>query len=360
MPFKITTWNVEWMISIFNGDWSDWDKTIRDSFAGTSLGSIRLAPIADVPALCTRIANVIRAVDPDFLCIQEGPPREEQMQLFVDQFLGGDYRVFGSNRRSQRLYILVKNAHKDIVSVQDFDEDDWKVFWTNQPYYPWGGVDEDERGVQSTFRRPLGFRIHPEGAGGPNLFGLNVHTKSKFSKLKRPDQWENRDREAILDALLQRQKLSAEIRMIRAYVEHLIDEHGPNTNVLLLGDLNDGPAAELLEKEFLIHNIVDELAGTLLNPQSRLVHGMNDAALRSSFTTMFHNPLKNGELTQELIDHIMISTPLQVGSAGLTFDQGDCVVETEAYEAEIDDSFDEDDRMHLPSDHLPVSAVFDL
>ena len=161
------------------------------------------------------------------------------------------------------------------------------------------------------------------------------------------------------DALLQRQKLSAEIQMVRRYVETLIAAEGPNTNVCVLGDFNDGPAASLLEREFLIHNIVDELAGTLLNPQSRLVHGMNDAALRSSFTTMFHNPLKNGELTQELIDHIMISVPLLEGSAGLTFDQGDCVVETDAYTAEVDDGFDDDDRMHLPSDHLPVSAVFD-
>lgn len=358
MDFKIATWNVEWMISLFGGRWNDWDGTIPASFAGGFLGSIELAAISDVPSLAARIAAVIQAVGPDFLCIQEGPPREEQMQLFVDDFLGGGYHVFGSNRRSQRLYLLVKNGREGMVEVQDWDEDVFKARWNDQPFYPWGAIAREDRGLQDAFRRPLAFTIRPEGQGGPVLHGLNVHTKSKFSKLKRPEQWEDRDPEAINDALLQRQKLSAEVQMIRKYVEALIEAEGPNTNIMVLGDLNDGPAAELLEIEFLIHNIVDELAGTLLSPDSRLEHGMNEAELRSAFSTAFANPLMNGAVTEELIDHVMISTPLAAGSAGLRFDRGNCIVEVDAWEAATDPAFAEGDRMRHSSDHRPVSAIF--
>ena len=353
---KITTWNIEWMISIFNGRWSDWDGTIPDSFPGRSLGSITLAPISDVPALCTRIANVIDAVAPDILCIQEGPPREEQMQHFVDTFLGGDWHVIGSNRRSQRLYLLVRDGLQDAVEATDYDDLAFKPFWNDQPYYPWGKIARDDRGLQDAFRRPLAFRFRPDGANGPVLHGLNVHTKSKFSKLKHAHQWIDRDEEAIFDALLQRQKLSAEIQMVRAYVEALLADEGNATNFLLLGDLNDGPAAELLEEEFLIHNIVDELAGTILNPKSRLIHAMTDATLQTATTTKFHNPLEGGALTEELIDHIMVTSPLLEGTAGLTLPKPDTQVETDAYNAQIDDTFAEQDRMKYPSDHLPVSC----
>ena len=357
MDLKLATWNVEWMVSLFGAAWTGWDGTMPDRFPGASLGTIRLAPIADVPALAARIAGVIRAVDPDILCIQEGPPREEQMQHFVDAVLGGGWRVFGSNRRWQRLYLLVRDGLADRVSVDDFDDVAVRARWLDQPYYPWGRIAADDRGLQDAYRRPLAFLVRPGGPDGPVLHGLNVHTKSKFSKLKSPEQWENRDPEAVLDALLQRQKLSAEIRMVRRYVEGLIAARGPNTNICVLGDFNDGPAASLLEREFLIHNIVDELAGTLLAPDSRLVHGMNPAELATAHSVTFRNPLEGGALVRELIDHVMISVPLEDGSAGLGFDKGACVVETAAWDAGTDLSAPDGDRMRHASDHMPVSAL---
>ena len=79
------------------------------------------------------------------------------------------------------------------------------------------------------------------------------------SALKTEEQWEEREREAILDALLSRQKLSAEIYRLRKYLEERLQSPNENDSLVLMGDFNDGPWAETLEEEFLVHNILDEI-----------------------------------------------------------------------------------------------------
>ena len=359
MPLKVTTFNIEWMVSFFNGDWNQWDGTIIDHFPGKSLGSIHLEAIPDVPALCTRIANVIQAVDPDILAVQEGPPREEQMQLFVDTFLGGEYTVFGSNRQWQRNYALVKNALAPHCAVEDWDDDQFNANWKNAPYHPWGTIKLDDRKVHNFHRFPLVLHVTPPGQATP-LELVVVHTKSKFSKLKNPQQWEERETAAVKDALLVRAKLSVEMQMIRRFYIRRLAEVGNDHAFLVLGDFNDGPLAEEMEREFLIHNIIDELVGSIVAPHAVLTHGMTPDVIAASATTRFRNPMKNGELTQELIDHMVISNGLLSGVSGYTFDQGSCTVDTAAFEAENDESDDAEDRQLRPSDHLPVSAVINF
>lgn len=97
---KVVNWNIEWM--------NDWFTLIsagppawRD--ANPERG------ISDVRALAERVANVIRALAPDVLAIQEGPSRASALQLFVDTHLGGAFEVHGpTGRGSQRLYVLVR------------------------------------------------------------------------------------------------------------------------------------------------------------------------------------------------------------------------------------------------------------
>ena len=119
MPqIKIATFNCEWMMSIFGGLWTDWiPPTIPDTFPGKHLGPIHLEPIEDVPALCERIAGVIRDMGAQILGIQEGPPRRDQMQAFVDRFLGGDYVVFQSNENRQSIHALVHKSLADQVTA---------------------------------------------------------------------------------------------------------------------------------------------------------------------------------------------------------------------------------------------------
>jgi len=197
------------MISVFGGAWTTWDGTIPASFAGKSLGGAKLAKIDDVPALCRRIAGVIQAIKPDILAVQKGPPRKDQMELFVQQFLGDSYVVHTSNARNQALHCLVRKAIASKVTSYAPDGAETAPLRSKVPFYPWGAIEESERKEHRFDRTPLVLTL--TAGAGKVLRIVNVHAKSKFSKLKTLAQWQNRDREAILDALLARQKLSAEI-----------------------------------------------------------------------------------------------------------------------------------------------------
>jgi len=359
MDVRITTFNIEWMVSIFGGHWADWDGTIPDTFPGRQLGEIRLEPIPDVPGLVARITGVIDAIDPDILCVQEGPPRQDQMQAFVERFLGGRFDVATANSQWQTNHVLIRKGLGLEVSADDPKDRATIDRWSGGPYYPWGLIGLDERKLQRFHRQPVRLLLSEDAADpdAPVLELISLHTKSKFSKLRTRAQWEAREREPVIDALTVRQKLSAEIGILRRHITARITETDDDHAILVLGDLNDGPTADLLEGEFLLHNIIDQLVGTILRPEVRMRHAMTEEALATSATTRFHNPLEDGALTEELIDHMLLSEGLQTGRAGILFRPGTCQVDRAAWEAQNEEADDQDIRQLRPSDHLPVSGI---
>lgn len=351
---KLATFNCEWMISIFNGDWNQWDGTIHQSFPGKQLGVIRLEAIADVPALCERLAGTIQDLQADIIGIQEGPPRRDQMEYFVQQFLNDDYVVHSSNARSQTIHALVRKNIANRVISQDSNSINIRRLWDDIPFQPWGTVKRDERKLQDYYRRPLMLTF--TAPSGVELALWILHTKSKISSLS-AQSWEEREEEPVLDAVLSRQKLSAEIFRLRERAEHMLSDPNSTDNLVVLGDFNDGPLAEDLEREFLIHNIVDELVGSLLCPGIILRHAMTPEQMLASHTTEFHNPLQGGTLTNELIDHIVLAPAVVSGEAGISYIANSCLVEDAAYDANFDEG-GHDDRGLRPSDHRPLSARF--
>jgi hypothetical protein len=352
---KLATFNCEWMISIFNGDWNQWDGTIHQTFPGKQLGRIRLEAIDDVPALCERLVGTIQDLQADIIGIQEGPPRQVQMEYFVQQFLNDDYVVLSSNARSQAIHALVRRNIANRVTSQDPNSSSIRQLWDNIPFQPWGTVGRDEVRLQDYYRRPLMLTF--EASPDVELELWILHTKSKISSLSAQD-WEARQRAAVLDAVLSRQKLSAEIFRLRERAEIMLSDPDRTDNLVIMGDFNDGPLAEDLEREFLIHNIVDELVGSLLNPGIFLRHAMTPDQILASYTTEFHNPLQGGALTNELIDHIVLSPAVVSGGAGISYIENSCIVEDAAYDAHFEEG-GQDDRGLRPSDHRPLSARFD-
>jgi endonuclease/exonuclease/phosphatase family metal-dependent hydrolase len=358
MPeLKIATFNTEWMISIFGAQWKEWQSPyIPQSFPGKKLGGVKLDPIADVPALCERIAGVICDVGAQIIGIEEAPPLKEQMEVFVQRFLNDDYVVHHSNARNQSICALVHCSISDKVTSLDPAGEETKVFRMKIPYYTWGGISGDEQKKHKFDRTPLVLDFRPEA--GKELRIIVVHTKSKYSLLKTKEQWDNRDREAILDALDARQALSAEVMCLRRYLDVQLEPPNENKNIVVMGDFNDGPFADLMEEEFLIHNIIDELAGTLLQPQRHFRHAMQPEVLATAATTRFPDPLQNGQIVEELIDHILVSPGIWLGKSSVALKDGSCQVETQAYEDHNDDHGPVRQRGLRPSDHKPVSAVF--
>ncbi|MDM7922042.1 MAG: hypothetical protein QUS14_07050, partial [Pyrinomonadaceae bacterium] len=318
---------------------------------------IRLEPIEDVPALCTRIAGVIKKVNPKILAIQEGPPRKDQMELFVRDFLDDDFVVHSSNARNQSLHFLVHKSIAAKVSSFAHDGQETADLRAAIPFYPWGMINADQQKQHKYDRRPLVLTFQPSAT--KRLRIINVHTKSKYSKLKKPAQWMNREPEAINDALLVRQKLSAEIYRLRQWiVKDLGPGNDPPNATVVLGDFNDGAYAELIEREFLIHNIIDELVGSFLEPDTFLRHAMTPDTIANSTTVSFPDPLENGQIVHELIDHILVSPGIWNTADPFKLKAGSCKVETQAYE-QFNDTDAERKRGDRPSDHRPVSAIIE-
>ncbi len=349
MDVKIASFNVEWMVSLFGGLWTDWtpETGIPNTFAGRQLGPISLEPIQNVTELCERIAATIRQMEAQIVGLQEGPPLKSQMEFFVNEFLDNEYVVFTSNPRWQTIHALVHESVADQVAAEDPDSDEVKALWKDIGFYPWGEIVEDHRIAHDFYRRPLMLTYTPTSGGSVEI--LVVHTKSKFSSLDL-DGWLERDPEAMHDALLARQKLSAEVRRLRKYVESRI--RTDQDAILVIGDLNDGPLAEEFEEEFMIHNIVDELVGSIMRPDLIMKHAMEPTQMAQAWTAEFHNPLMGNELTRELIDHIMVSPALINGDGGINLVPDSAIVEHAVFDANSDGLR----RSQRPSDHRPISV----
>jgi endonuclease/exonuclease/phosphatase family metal-dependent hydrolase len=358
MPeIKIAAFNVEWMISIFGGLWQGCQNPyIPAHFSGKNIGGIWLDPIDDVPALCERIAGIIQDVGAQIIGIEEGPPLKEQMEVFVQRFLNDAYVVHHSNSKMQSICALVHRSITDQVTAFAPDDLETENFRSKVPYYKWGNIAVDERKFHKFDRLPLVLNFQPEG--NKELKMVVVHTKSKYSKLKTREQWESRDREAILDALDAREALSAEVLCLRRYLDKQLAPPMDDRSIIVMGDFNDGPFADLLESEFLIHNIIDELAGSMLQPMCHFRHAMAPDVLATAATTRFPDPLNEGKIAEELIDHILVSPGIWQGKAVFQLKPGSCRVETDAYNKHNQDVGPVRERCLRPSDHMPVSAIF--
>ena len=128
--------------------------------------------------------------------MQEAPPLKAQLELFVAQFLGGEYVVHHSNARWQSISALVHRSIADRVAGWQPDPPGPGDPWSNIPYYPWGGIAAADREEHALYRHPLLLSFTPEA--GKELRIMVLHTKSKFSRLKTLAQWEAREREAAV------------------------------------------------------------------------------------------------------------------------------------------------------------------
>lgn len=358
---KVCTYNLEWMTSFFgarrDADWLA-NRVIPVSFPGKDAGGIRLSPIADIHGLCQRIASGIQTIDPDVLFVEEGPPLQEQMELFVETFLGDEYVVHRSNRADQAVHALIRRSLADKVKPWLPQTSTPQSLWRNVPYYPWGKIAPEDRKQHSFARYPLLLRA--KLAADQDLILGGLHTKSKFSLLKTKRQWEDRanNPEPVLDALNSRQKLSAEIARLREVLTSIVAAGPEQGSVIVVGDFNDGPFKDLMENEFLIKSILDELVGSFLDPNTYFKHAMEPAVLSSASTTRFADPLLGGQVVGELIDHMVVSPAIWSGLGAYKIKTGSCQVEEAAWQMGVvgDPDASRDNR---PSDHKPVSIVLD-
>ena len=333
---RIVNWNIEWM--------NDW-------FVGGNVVQFRpnnpRTGITDTDALCTRIAQVITALGPDLLVVEEGPSDIREMELFVNTYLADSgsqpqYDVLGGlDGRSQKIYALVKRGGGFLDGRLSHDAP------TLALDSPWEcDVDGDlELEPYEFTRMPL--VVEGElSEGGPTLRVVALHTKSKYVHDGRA-QWEDPDTRPnfIRAAMVNRRRISSEAMRCRELLDELLGDD-LSGRAVVTGDFNDGPGIDYFEKRYLTHNVTDILLGTAYRPERIFAHAFLTAIPENQrYTAIFDDYVDDIPNRRILLDHVLVSPALRndISASGVAHAE---------YEAAIDHSASR--RQRYPSDHRPV------
>jgi hypothetical protein len=342
---RFVDWNIEHMNSWFVPNKDPSSPALRVSFPGGGFGGGR---IGNVPALAQRAANVLSALDPDVICIQEGAS-EEEVALFLNQFLpipgGGIWTVLSGAGGAQKL-IVAARTDRNVTSATIVDHTGMTV-QLDAEYE----ADTDGDAVLETdtkfAREPL---VVDLVAHGHTIRIINCHLKSKFVRdgedLFNGTQAEKR--EFIRAALVNRRRISAEAFRIRTYLDELFDANADRL-VLLAGDLNDGPGFDFFERRYLTHSVVDLIFGSVLLPDGRLTQPLIQLGQPRPASAFFDDFVEGVQNKPLLLDHIGLSPSLSrwLDSARIANAEFDAEVQPGAPH----------ERERLPSDHRPVVTV---
>jgi len=329
---KIMNWNIEWMNNWFSGN--------HDPQWGS--GSLSAG---EAHVVAARVANVIRDVDPDVLCVQEGPSAMPEMQLFIEAHLSDNgvpryEALIGKAGGAQKLYVLTKvgGAVAAIDHATDAPTQELENVWQ-------ADVDGDLLLQPYDFTRlPMVVDLDPH-AGAP-LRIVVLHTKSKYvhngqALFGNPA----RRHEFIAAAMKARRRISAEGFRLRSYLDQLVAADA-GARVIVTGDWNDGPGPDFFERQYLTHNIADIVLGSTFYPDLIFRHPVLERVPSTAlFTARFDDFVDDIPDRPLLLDHFAVSP-------GLYGDIRDAGIAHAEYERELDGSGAA--RTQRASDHRPI------
>lgn len=335
---RIVNWNIEWM--------NDW-------FVGGGVVAFRpdnrRTEITDVADLASRVARVIRLLDPDVLTLEEGPSDIKEIELFVNTFLSADeFILFGGvDGRSQKIYALIKK-HGEFIKPRILTDkltlqlnEQWRV-----------DVDGDFSLDEYSFTRSPLIILGESRKTKKKLRLITLHTKSKYIH-NGEVLWNNPQSRPgfIKQAVINRRRISAEAFRVRRYLDTLIKRNDEEF-IIVAGDFNDGPGIDFFEARYLTHNVTDVLLGSTYYPQFLFRHAFLDRVRSSErYTAIFDDFIDQIPQRKVLIDHILVSPALaaRVLKSGIAHKE---------YKVGIDPNAS--GRQKNPSDHRPVFADLDI
>ncbi len=374
--FKLTSWNVEWLGDAFD--------VARGAIEPRANLGIRRAPTME--AATARLAALTREIgeiDPDIICLLEAVPHSEPMQAFRDAHLpdydlitrpGPDDDAYDI-RGDQWIWFLVRSELAAQTDPHLLDITTWQAYTAAESRMGhkdgrWvmsvPKLDRSTRTVGANERKRHQHYRHPQTLvldwQGTRLEFIGAHFKSKhigMSAPRRDDdetdrQYFARDdvRWFMANAHVARAKLTTEALDVRHYIDHRFDQEELPA-IFVLGDFNDGPGKELLEREYLLHDLVSSLQGDIFFARQFMNHALFDYPQDLRWTVQFQDRLDPSRDPHILLDHIVFTEALSRRGLGpLIVRPGAGRVEHEIH-----------DRINsllpsgvLTSDHKPVSV----
>lgn len=373
---KLTTWNAEWL----DYDWG----VISGKYApGQKLFAKDAPTLEEAQHRMAALSAFISRVDPEILFLCEAPVGEADTLAFTTAVLpdyelvtrpaGDDYHIQGV----QWLWFFVKKSIAPQIQPSLLPVEVWRAFTAAEsdsirPDGTWSVASPRLKKIGDIKDVPVSTRIkhsyyrHPQVLrftfAGVTHEVIGAHLKSKFVKKKPRARHDDEDFDDYAElktvqrylALSHgaRVKLTSEATNIRAYIDHRFRQEA-DPSIFVLGDINDGPGKELMEREYLLHDMVTNLQGEVFFARQFLNHALFDQPQATRWTARFDDLIDPGRDPQILLDHIMFTQALtRQGTSSLWVRPGAGRVEHLAFE-EIEASF----GAGTLSDHRPVSVT---
>lgn len=342
MPLKVTSWNVEHSA-----------RLIGDSLTPTNADRRR------------RVRETIEAIDPDILCMLEGPKGEAGIIAFAQDVLGGQWQpllltgageAVGSRGRdyetkgTQWIWFLVRPSLVGRCRLQAPAV--WQAFTAQAGWrvHFWGQLTPS---AHSHYRHPQVMIM--DLGGGHELELIGLHLKSKINQLPITRDAEGNITGAYLqEALKARVKLATEARNVRAYIDARFNQV-PAPGILVMGDANDGPGQDYFEALYMFFDLVSNLQGNVMESDRFFNHALFDFPEALRWTARYRDDVMSIPASRNplLIDHILMSQPLVSGALPLQAHAHAGLVEHQAYERANAGA----SASARTSDHRPVSLV---
>ena len=309
---NFAVWNMEWMNDLFTAGpaFHADDRRVR----GPNPGS------RENPTVKQRresLAGVINELDLDVVVVVEGPNKADELQLFFDSDIQGDWTcdVQPTKGSSQIVGVAVRTSTGKFEAPpieryhlgEDQGGEGARLSSATTPFLL--DSDDDEiRELHKFERLPLYAEVKIADGKRFRLLGLHLKSKGIFDSLEWSKWWSKAD--------ANRKKIVAQCRQLRTeFLDHYLTEVGTKDIALVVcGDINDGPGMDASERR-LNTSGVERLMGTVWKPELSLGNGLYDSLgdeekwrveLESIHTTSFRDPIF-GTYRNVWIDHILYS-----------------------------------------------------
>ncbi|SLN20363.1 Endonuclease/Exonuclease/phosphatase family protein [Ruegeria meonggei] len=328
----MATYNIEWFANLFSR--RD-ELVVDDSWSGRH----DVTKAQQVEA----IAKVLTAIDADAVLIVEAPNTGKKqntvraLQNFAEAFdLRTSNAVMGfANDTHQELALLYDpkeiQARHDPVDGNSLAPRFDDVFRID--------LDIDATEDLVRFSKPP-MELTVQTSRGNTLRMIGAHLKSKA-----PHGAGSRDEAIRISIANRRKQLAQAVWLSRRVAAHIVAEE----QVILLGDLNDGPGLDEFEHLFGRSSVEILLQAGLFDPHAVTAHGAGSGPVPS--TARFTRP--GGQFLEALLDYIMISD-------GLRGHRPEWRIWHPFHDTSCRDAPDLQAALLTASDHFPVTLDIDL
>lgn len=329
---RLVTYNIEWFAHLFD----DADNLMLDDQSSGRYGVDRYTQ-------GRAIAHVLQRLDADAVMVVEAPNtgRKQRCTRALERFaaeagLRTDTAVSGfATDTHQEIALLYDPAVLDVEADPQASKraprfDDSFLI----------DLDVDDRMDRVRFSKPpLELRVRTKAGMALRLIG--AHLKSKA-----PHGAETAEEVARISIANRRKQLAQAIWLHRRIKEHV--EAGQN--VIVMGDLNDGPGLDEYERLFGKSSVEIVMGAELTDPHAQSLLKPREPVLPS--TSRFYNP-ETKRYFRALLDYIMISHGLEAYGPHWRiwhpFEDAECYDDIPLREALL-----------AASDHFPVSLDLEL